>query len=99
MWVTLLLVTLIPSTGALGAEERRVKVRVAPIYPEIARKMNVNGTVKIEVVIGSNGAIKSIRPLGGHPLFIQAASEALKKWRYEPGTETTTVIEFRFHPD
>ena len=84
------------STAAEPA--RKVVNRVKPAYPELARQMNVTGTVKIEVVIAANGSVKSLKPIGGHPLLIQSASEALKKWRFAPGPETTTIVEFQFHP-
>jgi TonB family protein len=86
------------TTGASAAEpERKVVSKVQPAYPELAKQINVYGTVKVEVVIAPNGAVKTMRPLGGHPLLIKAATEALRKWRYEPGPETTTIVEFRFH--
>ena len=84
---------------AVGAEaERKVVTRVKPVYPELARQMKVTGTVKIEVCIAANGTVKSVKPVGGHPLLIQAASDAVRKWRYAPGNETTTIVEFQFHP-
>ena len=52
--------------------------------------------MKIEVAIAANGSVKSVKPLGGHPLLIQSASEALRKWRFAPGPETTTIVEFHF---
>lgn len=78
-------------------EGRKVKYRVTPTMPQIARQMNLRGTVRLEVVIAANGSVKSTRALGGHPLLIRAATEAVQKWKYEPGAETTTVIEFRFN--
>jgi TonB family protein len=84
--------------ASAGADpDRKVVSRVKPAYPELARRMNVSGTVKIEVVIAANGTVKSIKALGGHPLLIQSASEALRKWRFAPGPETTTIVEFQFH--
>ena len=80
--------------GDSGA--RKIKSRVDPSYPELARRMNIAGTVRIEVVIAQNGTVKSARALGGHPLLIQSATEAVRKWRYEPGPESTAVIEFHF---
>ena len=71
--------------------------KVKPAYPELARQINVAGTVKIEVVIAANGTVKGLRPIGGHPLLIQSASEALRKWRFAPGPETSTIVEFQFH--
>lgn len=83
------------STAAEPA--RKVVIQVKPAYPELARQMNVTGTVKIEVVIAADGSVKSLKPIGGHPLLIQSASEALRKWRFAPGPETTTIVEFQFH--
>jgi TonB family protein len=84
--------------ASTGAElDRKVVNRVQPSYPDLARKLNVTGAVKIEVVIAANGSVKSVKPLGGHPLLIQSASEALRKWRFAPGPETTTIVEFHFH--
>ena len=78
---------------------RKVKSRVQPAYPAIARKMNVAGSVKVEVVVAPSGEIKSTKVIGGHPLLVSAAVDALKQWKYEPaGEETTTVVEFRFNP-
>jgi TonB family protein len=86
------------SVSAMGADGdgRRVKERVNPSYPSLARQMNITGMVRLEVVIAANGTVKSTRPLGGHPLLIKSANDAIRKWRYEPGPETTTVVEFRF---
>jgi periplasmic protein TonB len=58
--------------------------------------MNVSGAVKLELVVGTNGQVKSVKPLGGHPLLIDAAENAVKQWRYEPGVEETQVVEIRF---
>ena len=97
LWAAVLTAAMCRSTTA-AEPERKVVTRVKPAYPELARQMNVTGTVKIEVVIAANGNVKSLKPLGGHPLLIQSASEALKKWRFAPGPETTTIVEFQFHP-
>jgi TonB family protein len=91
---------LLVGAGLCGDESgRKIKSRVSPQYPELARKVNARGTVKIEVVIAPSGIIRSTRVIGGHPLLVNAAEDAVKKWRYEPASEeTTTVIEFNFTP-
>ena len=76
---------------------RKLKSKVAPQYPELAKKMNVSGAVKLELIVGANGQVKSVKPLGGHPLLIDAAQNAVKQWRYEPGSEGTEVVEIRFN--
>ena len=90
-------VMLLVTVAGAGEVGRKAVKKVQPAYPELARQMNVSGAVKLEVVIATNGTIKTVRPLGGHPLLIKSAAEALKDWRYEPGPETTTILEFRFH--
>lgn len=85
----------------LSAEDspRKVKNRVTPTYPELARRFNAAGTVKIQVVVAPNGSVKTTKVVGGHPLLAGAAEEAVKKWKYEPAPEeTTTVVEFNFAP-
>ena len=78
---------------------RRVKSKVPPVYPELARKMNITGTVKVEVVVSPNGSIKDARVVGGHPVLANSALEAVKKWRFEPAPgESTGVIDFKFEP-
>ena len=78
---------------------RRAKSKVQPFYPELARKMNITGTVKIEVTVAPNGTVKEARIVGGHPVLANAALDAAKKWRFEPATsESTGVIEFKFEP-
>lgn len=79
---------------------RKVKAKVAPIYPEIARRMNISGTVKLVVVVAPNGSVKSTKVLGGHPLLVSAAEDAVKKWKFEPASnEDSGVVEFKFKPD
>jgi protein TonB len=78
---------------------RRAKIKVQPQYPDLARKMNISGTVKIEVVVSPNGIVKDARVVGGHPVLASSALDAAKKWRFEPaGTESTGVIDFKFEP-
>jgi TonB family protein len=80
-----------------GDETRKIKSKVSPQYPVLARKMNVTGSVKLEVFIAANGQVKSVKPLGGHPLLIDAAESAVKLWRFEPGAEGTEIVEIRFN--
>lgn len=76
---------------------RRAKTKVPPVYPELAHKMNIFGTVKIEVTVAPSGAVKEARVVGGHPVLAQAALDAAKKWRFEPAaSESTGVIDFKF---
>jgi TonB family protein len=78
---------------------RRAKTRVQPTYPELAHKMNISGTVKIEVTVAPNGSVKEAHVVGGHPVLATAALDAAKKWRFEPASgESTGIIDFKFEP-
>ena len=78
---------------------RRAKTKVQPSYPDLAKRMSISGTVKIEVVVAPNGTVKDARVVGGHPVLANAALDAAKKWRFEPaGAETSGVIDFKFEP-
>jgi TonB family protein len=80
-----------------AADTRKPVANPDPEYPEIARRMNISGTVKVELVIASDGTIKSAKVLGGHPLLADAVQKALKKWKYAPGaSETTLQVDFKF---
>jgi TonB family protein len=88
---------LAPPRAAGQDAKRKVKSRVTPDYPVLAKQMNVSGKVKIEVLISADGHVKSTKVLGGSPLLVQSALSALKDWKFEPGPkETTEVVEFEF---
>lgn len=89
-----------PASPAQEQLARKVKSRVDPTYPDVARRMNITGTVKVAVVVTPSGAVKSTRVVGGHPLFVNAAVEAVKKWKFEPASqEDTEIVEFKFQPE
>lgn len=77
---------------------RTIVRRTDPRYPDIARRMNIAGTVKVFVNVAPDGRVKSVDPAGGHPLLIEAARQAILEWRFAPGTETRELIELHFNP-
>jgi protein TonB len=79
-------------SGSSEEGKRKVKTKVAPVYPELARRMNVTGKVKIEIIIAPDGKVKSTRALGGHPLLVQACVDAVKEWKFVASPEETTQI-------
>jgi TonB family protein len=94
------ILALAPS-GVLSQERsestRKVVTRVSPQYPSLARAMNVQGSVKADVLVAPNGTVKSIEVKGGHPLLVQSAESALREWKWEPAPhETHEIIEIKF---
>ncbi|MGA7931690.1 MAG: energy transducer TonB [Candidatus Sulfotelmatobacter sp.] len=83
-----------PSEGV-----RKVVTRVAAQYPGIARNYNIQGSVRMDVLVAPNGSVKSVEVKGGHPLLAQAAQNALRQWKWEPAPrETHESVEVRFGP-
>jgi TonB family protein len=85
--------------SAASQEARKAISKPTPRYPEVAKQMKLVGTVRVEVIIGPDGKVKSTNVVGGHPIFIDATLAALKEWKYEPAkTETSVTLTFDFRP-
>ena len=97
---TVIIVNPARAVGEDNEISRKVKNKVSPSYPDIARRMNISGTVKLVVVVSPNGSVKSTKVLGGHPLLVSAAEDAVKKWKFEAApAEDSGVVEFTFKPE
>ncbi len=72
------------------AEDRAVKLRVAPVYPEIAKRMRVTGMVKLDVTVDAAGKVTDVKAVSGINVLAEAAQEAVRKWRFAPGEGTST---------
>jgi TonB family protein len=96
---SIVLVLFSPAWCQQVENNRKVVAKVLPAYPQLARTMNITGVVKLEVVVTSNGTVKSVGVKGGHPVLAEAATEAVNQWRWERGAqETTEYVEMRFNP-
>jgi TonB family protein len=82
-----------------SAPNRKVVSKVIPQYPGLARAMNIQGSVRADVLVEPSGKAKTIEVKGGHPLLVQSAEDALRQWKWEPEAhETHEVIELKFTP-
>lgn len=74
----------------------------APIYPAEAKEQGVQGAVHLDIVVGTDGTVKEVQVLEGHPLLAPAAVNAVKTWKYKPyyvnkkptEMETTVIVNF-----
>jgi len=81
------------------AGTRRIVDRVVPVYPDLARKMQIRGTVRVEVVVTPGGKAKITQVIGGNPLLAKAAVDAIEKWKWASAAqETKELVELNFHP-
>jgi TonB family protein len=80
-----------------GEIKRKIVNKVAPMHPELARKMNISGSVRVEVGVAPNGSVKSDKIVGGHPVHAQSAEDAIRKWKWAPNAqEPTELLDIKF---
>jgi TonB family protein len=58
-------------------------------YPLDLKRYSIGGVVKLEVSVSSKGTVERVSILGGNPVLADAASGAVKKWKYAPADSTT----------
>lgn len=75
----------------LHADTRKSVKTVPPVYPAIAARMRIEGTVKLDVTVDPDGSVEEVKVVSGHQLLVSAAVDAVKKWRYEPGESKSVV--------
>lgn len=84
-------------TSLQNKTTRALRISSQPLYPGIAKTMNLRGSVQLEVTVKPDGSVKDVRVIGGHPLLADAAVRSVKQWRYEPsGRETTELVKLNF---
>jgi len=76
---------------AHGADERAVKTRVAPTYPEIAKRLRIAGIVKVEATVDPDGKVLDVKTISGNRMLSEAAEDAVRKWKFEAGDGKATV--------
>ena len=78
---------------------RKIVKKILPTYPELARQLNITGTVKLQVTVEPNGTVKSARVIGGNPAFVVAAMDVVRKWKFEAAPEQSVeIVEIKFEP-
>jgi protein TonB len=95
--IVLLLLGCLSIAQAQDSQGRKLLKKVDPVYPELAQKMNLRGTVKVDIAIAPDGSIRTVSVLGGHPVLAAAVASAVKQWKYASSSEETKkILEFKF---
>ena len=76
---------------ARAADDRAVKMRVAPVYPELAKRMKIYGEVKLEATVNADGKVTGVKPISGTNVLVVAAEEAVRKWKFASGPGVSQV--------
>jgi protein TonB len=58
--------------------------KVQPVYPPLARAARIQGPVILRAIISRTGTIENLQTIGGHPMLVGAAIDAVRQWRYRP---------------
>jgi TonB family protein len=88
-----------PAQELRAAGKRKIVAQVRPVYPPLARKMNITGTVRLLVTVAPVGTMVRTEELGGSPVLVQAALNAVAKAKWEPAAqETKELVEIKFQP-
>ena len=78
---------------------RKLVYKVAPKYPRELKQNAIGGIVRLSISINPNGSVARISPLGGNPILVDAATLAVKQWKYVPADRpTTTQVQLDFIP-
>jgi len=80
-----------------GNVSRKLVERTQPSYPTLARRNGLVGTVKLKVLIAPDGHPKDVEVVGGNPVFVNSATDSVKKWKWSTADhESTEVVEVKF---
>jgi protein TonB len=102
-----------PSAAKKAVEIQRIRVggnvqaaklvrKPIPIYPALAKQARIQGTVRFNAIIGTDGTIRNLQLVTGHPLLVPSATEAVRQWAYQPTllngepVEVSTTIDVNF---
>jgi TonB family protein len=92
-----------PAQVSAEVMEKLLVHKVEPTYPADARKENLQGIIALDIVVGQDGSVVSMRALNGPDVLARAAMDALRWWKFEPYrvngepvvVETTVAVEFK----
>ena len=89
----------------VGGDVKAAKLvsSVPPVYPQMARAQRVSGNVTIDALIDGTGRVTATRVLSGPALLHDAATNAVRQWKYQPATlnglptatHLTVTVQFR----
>jgi TonB family protein len=64
----------------------KVETKILPSYPEEAVREQVHGEVAMDVTLNDDGTVQEVKVIEGNPLLDNAATGAVKQWKYRPLT-------------
>jgi len=74
-------------------ESAKLIFRPEPEYPQTAEVARLQGVVRLNAIINTDGTIQNLRIISGHPLLVKAALDAVQRWRYVPTRLRGQLVE------
>jgi TonB family protein len=81
----------VPQENPPKENQPKLLKKVIPAYPDILKKMNVSGTVRVQVTIAADGSVKDVEARGGNAIFIDSVASAVRSWKFVPGERQRTA--------
>ena len=85
-----------------NVQSTKLILQPRPVYPPLAKQARIQGVVKLHALIAVDGTIADLSVIGGHPLLVPSALEAVRQWVYSPTylngnpTEVETEIDVNY---
>jgi TonB family protein len=95
LWNTCSISTAFSQTAQTQSVSRKLKSSMPPEYPELARKMKIEGMARVLLTVSFDGSVVKVKELGGNPVLVDALAQAAHKWKYE-SADRESEIEVRY---
>jgi len=82
----------LPCRAQDNFSKRRVVEQVVPVYPQLARNLALEGVVKVDALVAPDGTVKTVEIKAGHPVLVQAAANAVRRWKWNPLLTSRTKL-------
>jgi len=67
-------------------------VDVQPVYPELARQAEVEGMIRVRVLVGKDGRVNDVHLDSSIPMLDDAAIAAARKWVFKPALSNNRPV-------
>ncbi len=75
-------------------EQKPVPIKTAPaVYPDIARKAELEGKVFVQFIVGTDGRVRNVRVLRGPEIFRKAAIDAVRQFVFRPAVQNDKPVQ------
>lgn len=82
-----------PQHVSEGVQNAKLLFGPKPDYPPLAKQARISGTVRLQAFVATDGRIRSLQVLSGHPMLVQAALNAVQRWTYKPTLLNNEPVE------